>query len=118
MSFENGIFTALQKRDGTAAVYYQRTLGSRNSTTGKAAITYTGTATITIFWELLSSILRRTEAGDYTEQTIQIWTTSVMGQYDKIVVGSESYDIVNDPEPFYSHGALCHYRYTGVRRVD
>ena len=111
------IFNSVLARDGTTATWWRRTRGTQDATTGYEAITWDSTKTLKILFEPISSSNAETPGGVVDEQRLTIFSVVEVPQFDRLVFGGETYEIENEPRPFFYRGQIAHYSHTGIKRT-
>lgn len=85
-------------RGGEVATWQPRALGARAAaSTNWPAVTW-GSSSIRIYVEHVSSTIKRTPAGDVTEERLKVWTTASIAQDDLITYKGDDYLVETEPE--------------------
>ena len=111
------IFNSNLARDGTTAIWWRRTRGTQDSTTGYEAITWNTDKTINILFEPISSGNTETPGGVVDEQRLLIFSIIELPQFDRLVFNGETYEIEVEPRPFFYRGQIAHYVHTAIKRT-
>lgn len=114
-SRDGNVFYNHVTKDGTAATWWQRTRGTKDSVSGISPETWT-TKTIKIFSFSIGNNVRETPAGQVVEQRHEVQTYVPIPKNDRLVWGGKTYQCELDPEPVWYNNDYVYYRHIVMKR--
>ena len=100
---------------GTAATWWKRTRGAKDSVSGHSAETWNTASTTYIFSFPIMSTVRDTPAGEAVEERHEVYSIDEYPTHDRLVWGSETYEVELESQKIFFDNAVAYYRAVVVR---
>lgn len=115
-SKDGNVFYNMVVKNGTTAIWWRRTRGTKDSVSGISPETWNTTKSLFIFSFPIGSSARETPAGQTVEQRHEVHTYVPIPKNDRLQWGGKTYDVELDPENIYYNDSNIYYRHVVMKR--